>query len=241
MDDFKKHLRDKRYWLDTEEPSERVWENIRREGQSIPARFMIFRWAAAACLLLLIGSGIYLLVKQNNHPADLVFIPPSYEIKKHEEKPAQEDPDNYKPAAEPLLMVNNHLHSKPKPGSIKKGPADTNSNTEALAAGFNQLEKTYSSVVDLQMDKIKNTPVYGENASYFSFFQTQLRGLGSDEQNVKRDIKRSGLNNEQIEAMINIYQQKISILKQLQREINKTNNKVKKSNPNVTKPSYITF
>ena len=240
MDDFKKHIRDNRHWLDTEEPSEKVWENIRREGHSVPVRYIFLKWAAAACILFLVGLGIYFMINSNSPKTEIVNVPPPVNKTPLNKEPEPIVPENYKPAEEPLLIVK-HSH-KPKPGSTKKTPsADKRSSSEVLAAGFSQLEKSYASVVSIQLDKVKNTPVYGENAAYFSFFQKQLADLGEDEKKVKLDIKKNGLNNEQIESMINIYQQKINLLKQLQAEISKTNNKVKKSNNDTEKPTFITF
>jgi hypothetical protein len=238
MDDFKKHLRDNRHWLDIEEPSEKVWESIRREGQTVPVRYLFFKWAAA-CIVLLVALGVYFMLYRD-HSGPVVNVPPPANKTILNKEPEPLVPDNYKPAAEPLLIVK-HSH-KPKAGSTKKTPsADKRSSSEVLAAGFSQLEKSYASVVNIQLDKVKNTPVYGENASYFSFFQKQLADLGEDERKVKLEIKKHGIHNEQIESMINIYQQNINLLKQLQSEISKTNNKVKKNNSDTEKPTFITF
>ena len=51
--------------------------------------------------------------------------------------------------------------------------------------------------------------------------------MDQDEQAVRNDIKTYGLNTEFLEQLINVYQQKLNLLKNLEAEINKMNNKVR--------------
>jgi hypothetical protein len=51
--------------------------------------------------------------------------------------------------------------------------------------------------------------------------------MDRDERQVRNDIKAYGLTNEFLEQLINVYQQKLTLLKNLQTEVNKMNNKVR--------------
>jgi hypothetical protein len=51
--------------------------------------------------------------------------------------------------------------------------------------------------------------------------------MDRDEQQVRKDIRTYGLTNEFLEQLINVYQQKLNLLKSLQAEINKMNNKIR--------------
>ncbi len=60
--------------------------------------------------------------------------------------------------------------------------------------------------------------------------------MDQDEQAVRNDIKTYGLTSEFLEQLINVYQQKLDVLKNLQTEINKMNNKVREKQAPSEKP-----
>jgi hypothetical protein len=97
-------------------------------------------------------------------------------------------------------------------------------------------------MVSLQLEKVKGTPIYAEDAEYFHVFKKQFHDLTNDEKVLKEETKKHGINDDIITRMINIYQEKIALLKQLQFEINKMNNRIKNSNSDIQKnqsPTYI--
>jgi hypothetical protein len=53
--------------------------------------------------------------------------------------------------------------------------------------------------------------------------------MEKEEKNIKSTISRRGINNDLLYQLINLYQQKLTILKQLQLEMNKTNNRFKQN------------
>lgn len=60
-------IRDNRNQFDTDEPGEQVWNKLEKEltersKSSKPLVFAIFRWSAAAAILILAGIGIYSLL-----------------------------------------------------------------------------------------------------------------------------------------------------------------------------------
>ena len=63
--------------------------------------------------------------------------------------------------------------------------------------------------------------------------------LEIQEQELRKSIVQNGLANTSIEELTTIYQQKLTVLKKLQNEINKTSNRNK--NLTDTIPSYISL
>jgi hypothetical protein len=89
------------------------------------------------------------------------------------------------------------------------------------------IDKSYATLINNQLKKLRSTPLYAENSNYFAFYVDQFKQMDHDEQTVRDDIKRYGLTNEFLEQLINVYQQKLNLLKSLQTEVNKMNNKVR--------------
>ena len=71
--------------------------------------------------------------------------------------------------------------------------------------------------------------MYTETPEYFNDFKIQISQMEKDEKVIKSDIAKRGMNDELLDQLINLYQQKLNILKQLQIEMNKTNNRFKQN------------
>ena len=64
--------------------------------------------------------------------------------------------------------------------------------------------------------------------------------MEEDEKALRREIASDGLNNQLLSQLINIYQQKLSVLEKLQKEINKTNTCYKQNKqPNMVQQNYF--
>jgi hypothetical protein len=83
--------------------------------------------------------------------------------------------------------------------------------------------------------------MYAETPEYFKDFKLQLKQIDKDEKGIKSDITHNGMNSELLDQLINLYQQKLSLLKQMQLEMNKTNNRYKQNRAQVdsTKSYFI--
>ena len=68
-----------------------------------------------------------------------------------------------------------------------------------------------------------------ESADYFNDFKIQIKQMELDEKVIKSDIAKHGMNDVLLDQLINVYQQKLNVLKQLQIEMNKTNNRFKQN------------
>lgn len=71
--------------------------------------------------------------------------------------------------------------------------------------------------------------MYAETPEYFNDFKIQIKQMEKDEKVIKSDIAKRGMNDELLDQLINLYQQKLNTLKQLQLEMNKLNSRYKKS------------
>jgi hypothetical protein len=94
---------------------------------------------------------------------------------------------------------------------------------------LNDLESSFTQVINLQRARVSTMPMYAETPEYFSDFKVQMRQMEKDEKVIKADISKRGLSDELLDQLINLYQQKLNTLKQLQIEMNKTNNRFKQN------------
>jgi hypothetical protein len=236
MDKLKEYLGHHKADLDVDSPASDTWEYI---GSKIPDEShqtglpgksgfstWVVRYAAAACVIALAGAGVWVVKKREAAPGK-----EKIESRVREEgKTVREDGKTLREDGKTVLeegktpgndMVRNT--SKPKQARRKvrsQKPAE-------LSDEIGIIDKSYSSLIDYQLRKLRATPLYAENGSYFSFYVEQFKQMDQDEQAVRNDIKTYGLTGEFLEQLINVYQQKLNVLKDLQTEVNKMNNKVR--------------
>ena len=239
MDELKKYLQNHRGDLDNDLPGDGVWTSIREELHPTPAKTFSIKakWLIAACFILLAGTGAYLLTREDNtvstglainndHVIEpFAFTPRSVTTPEKEQLPlTKKDVPIVKPSTKRTPVANdvNKIPSEPK-------------------YGFEDIEYSYASMLDMQLARIRKQPIYAESADYFSLFKKQFSDLENHESQVKRSIRQTGMTDERLNMLINIFQQKISVLKELQFEINKMNNRVKQINPGVQQkhPTYM--
>jgi hypothetical protein len=244
MDELKKYLHEQRDKLDVEPaPSTAVWEQIQQ--QSAPVRKPVFsltaRWIAAASIIIVAGLAIILLrhstpVKpdvadkteqlSNPNPESPKKIDTSIAIKNN--PPAIVETDNHK--SEPIVKAQHKAHKQKK----------VFTNQVEQQSPLDEMETSYSAIINHQLKQLESTPIYAESPDYFHVFKKQWYDLEKDEQKIKGDLKTFGFTDNMIEELLNLYKQKLLLLKQLQNEINKMNNRVKQI-PGVQQnnPSYL--
>jgi hypothetical protein len=241
MDEFKKYIQNNKEQLDEDMPSPGVWNNIEQGitpvKHSVPVVTMI-RWAAAACVIALAGIGSwYLLTSQK--PS---VIAPST-IAKTIAKPSTTLPNTVDTSAinqpiknnEPIILAGNTNKKQPSSidkinaASVKTNSAVKPTNDPAYTALLNNVEASFTQVINLQKARISTYPMFAESADYFKDFNIQIKQMEKEEKNIKSTISRRGISNDLLDQLINLYQQKLTILKQLQLEMNKTNNRFKQN------------
>lgn len=256
MDEFKKYLQANRDSLDSDEPDQILWKGV-RDTLHPPKRIPVFwKQLAAACIAAAIATGIYFYKKTG----DTVIKDPVDIAKGDQQNERLDSTVQLKipvPARDEVAIVpqQKEERSSEKRASkriVRSLSKPFNKQTGALAKhrslprpdslyGFENLEASYASMLNIQLEKLRTQPIYSEGPEYFSFFKNEFRDLEKDEAKLKQLLISSEDKTEHLDELMLIYQRKISILKELQFEINKVNNKVKQTNAGIQmqKPSYI--
>jgi len=225
MDELKKYLQIHADELNLDEPRPQVWQNILQEtaGNKKPATiFMFTRWVIAACALLLAGIGTWYVLSDKKTNTAIS------EAKAIKNIAAPTPVPN-----EPVIVEAPVSHAIAKTKIPEKchhpaNPSTPINSIEDLAA-LSGIENSFTLVINLQRERVSAMPMYAETPEYFNDFKVQIKQMEKDETVIKSDIARHGMNNELLDQLINLYQQKLSILKQLQIEMNKTNNRYKQN------------
>ena len=242
MDEFKKYLRQNKEKMEFDVPSPVVWENIRKTKKVIS--FSWLRYAVAASVLgivFMLGFFMNNKINQNNQLA-IKQETPAVNIPRNDTNDVavnKTEAGEFHDQIETRHKVINPVRSISK--TIKKkdfiGTADKES---SVAESFGEMQKSFGIIINYQLEKIKSTPLYGEDDNYFSVFKKDFQDLTSDEQSVKNEIIQKGLSDVAIQKLITVYQQKILLLKRLQGEISKVNaHSPKTENTQQQKPTYI--
>lgn len=241
MDEFKKYIRDHAKELDIDEPREQVWQNIARQAQPAPKAsvvLMVTRWAAAACILALAGIGAWSVFHtQRQSHTETAAAAPQKPIDTPAQQPMPEQPltaqNHEQPEERREIKRETVTHRKQKTNEQKP-------QQQAAWAALQNIETSFTQVINLQRERVSSMPMYAESPEYFSDFKVQIRQMERDEKTIKSDIAKRGMTDELLDQLINLYQQKLNTLKQLQIEMNKTNNRYKQ-NHGVVDPAKTYF
>jgi len=241
MDKFKQYLQENSGKLDLEEPGERVWKNIRKqkvEVKPVITMMSVLRYAAAACILVLAGIGIWHLTgHQSNTPVAIVK-----EIKDSlkNNKATTLDKDSIA-APQNIASVNAGEQLKENNPIVTDKLKTTESNTHKTInekqkkspemGELRYVENSFMQVINIERQKINSSPLYAESPAYFNDFRNRMMQMDNDEKLLRSDIRKHGPDSEMIDQLINIYQQKLNLLKQLQTEMNKMNSRYKQNKP----------
>ena len=225
MDELKKYLQNHADELNLDEPRLQVWQNIRQEtvGNKKPAAIIMFtRWVIAACVLLLAGIGTWYVLRDKK-PNTLIS---ETKVQKRIVAPAPVQNET----ATVETPISNAISKTKITAKFHKpvNPLPPINSIEELTA-LSGVENSFTQVINLQRERVSAMPMYAETPEYFNDFKVQIKQMEKDEKVIKSDIARHGMNNELLDQLINLYQQKLGILKQLQIEMNKTNNRYKQN------------
>ncbi len=225
MDEFKKYLQANKSELDGDEPQPFVWQKIKVALKPAAAtiRFIpILKWAAAACIIALAGLGGWHLLTTQKTP---ISIHQNELVKQAAKKPIPIIQETITAVPETVnqKIITAHNHKK------NLSPKKNFQKQKALDQFFNNIETGFVQVINLQKARISTMPMYAETPEYFSDFKQQIKQMEQEEKIIKSNIIKQGLGNNLLDQLINLYQQKLTILKQLQLEMNKTNNRFKQN------------
>jgi hypothetical protein len=232
MDELKKYLLAQKESIESDEPSDQVWLGIQTSFE-VPVKSMQLRnWLIAASVILLVGLGILIVKKSNQSETPIVKS-----IKPEIIPPVIEEKDSIIKNLEATLA----LAQKNHPGKEKYYPAaspittihSVNELNEADASKMKLMEASFTQVINLQKARISTTPIYAESPNYFKDFHIQLQQMEKDENQIKTYIQKNGMSDELLDQLINVYQQKLNMLKLLQTEMQKLNSRYKQNRPAV--------
>ena len=237
MDEFKRYLQQHSGELDSDLPGDAVWQRIQQT--SVPSfirkRTVRMRWrlTAAACILLFVAAGIFLLnkklpgAKSVNDAATAFTQPiteqpqmPSAAPFQNKLTPDQTTIISHKDATRGSTYASNSQHQK---NSIPKKRQSAHNPVNLV---LKDLECNYNQLAKVQLKQLRSTPVYAESPAYFSSFKQQYKQIERDEILLKKEIQLQGLTDELLQQFIIINQQKLTVLKELRSEIGKLNRKV---------------
>jgi hypothetical protein len=243
MDDLKKYLQQHSNDLDVDLPRDKVWLGIRQELNPVKsfAALVYIKWAVAACVIALAGFGVYMLLYKPVTNYQLPIVSNKEQITNSKEK-LQEEPIRLQPATTQQLVADNkRVKSTNTQKQRANQPVTSNEQPATNITVLEQVENSFTQVINLQKAKVNTTPLIAENPSYFNDFTIEMKRMERDEQSIKRDIRKNGLTDELLDQLVNIYQQKLNVLKQLQNEIHKTNNRFKQNRGPIdsTKPYFL--
>jgi hypothetical protein len=226
MDELKSYLQKHKEALNQDEPNPALLQKILLEAQAEKKAVVlpIMCWVAAACILVLAGAGVWYLFNhtpKNSEAAVTANL-------------------NAKPATKPEPLPKQNVVEekgsieveKKIPPVVKTNRTKPNSDAainKAYLAELHTIESSFTQVINLQKQKINSTPMVAVTPDYFNDFKNQLQQMEKDEKNIKTDIRKNGINDALVDQLIKIYQQKLNVLKQLQLEMNKTNNRFKQN------------
>ncbi len=229
MDELKKYLQQNADKLNLDEPRPQVWEQIKQEvgvAKKSNVVMLVTRWAAAACVLALAGLGVWYLSADQPNPAPAVTLAKADPDKKP--APTEEEPapvEQKQEAGEQTNLVARAVRVPKQRATNPPASSQANAGLRMLS----EIETSFTQVINLQKARVGTTPMYAETPEYFNDFKVQIRQMEKDEKTIKADISKRGLNDDLLDQLINLYQQKLNILKQLQIEMNKTNNRFKQN------------
>lgn len=242
MDQFKKYMREHRDELDLEKPPAfDTWPNTSRRMDYFSRP--VIKWLAAASVICLVSIILFWFVKDS--PKNLPNAVAT--ASKDSVLNSAHDLDLARTDSLADVKVNTdtagHKLNAQTPAlkpSGEKNTAKVHRKAKQPEPPLRSIETNYVTIINYQLRRLESTPIYAESADYFHVFKKQWYDLGKDEEKLKKDIEVYGLNDILVDQFIQLYQNKISVLKQLQTEINKMNQRAR-NHPEVQKqtPSYL--
>ena len=238
MDQFKKHLREHRDDLDIEKPPSFDTWPVQSPVTQVSRPFV--KWLAAALVVSIVSIMLFWMnqpsTQQSPKQTNIIERDTFRQITESTTRPDSLIADEMKP---------HDTSTADGPGLRRKIPAVTNNSKiprkrKEAPTSFESLETNYATIINYQLRRLERTPIYAESADYFHVFKKQWYDLQKDEEQLKTDIQAYGLNDMIVDQVIQLYQNKISVLKQLQKEINKMNLRTR-NHPDFQnkKPSYL--
>ena len=240
VDSLKNHIAQNANDLEIDVPPSDTWSSIqhtihaKRTARVVRIR-KAFAYCAAACILALLCVGALLSVNHSakdsnsgtvkirsnvSDPAVAYALPET-------KQPEEITPQRTKRSKQALVQ-----------STVKVAPHETAKEKQpSLSQQFLKVENGYDELITSQVKYTQSLALYGESPSYFEGFINDFKALDEHEKQLRKSIMLKGMQDEGINELAMIYQQKLTVLKKLQIEINKISNRNKGITD--TLPAYI--
>lgn len=222
MDKLKQYLQENSSGLDVNQPGDELWSRIQEAGSPAqPAKEVVMHpapkkrlwtFAAAALVMVLLFAGWkWIAPPTGTESTALASLPV---------------PVEHNRVNDPVIKTND-------------APLVTTAPVQHVAQAkmvdpyelLGSYSSNYRQLVKLQLRSIRRTAVLAEDPAYFDDFKRTLVQMDRDEKNIRSVIRKQGFSEDLLEQLISIYQQKLDVLKTLQSEINKLNNRARETKP----------
>ena len=247
MDNLKEYIQQNLNLIEHNDmPSKNAWTNIKtsinKQEKVVAIKpqakiILLCKYAVAACVIGLAIVGALHLINNKSQPNNMdtaTTQQPKNDIKPNTKN---DTPINIVEADTPLAVIETVAKTFIKAVANTVINDDTinalignySNNNSVAFIQVKSIDSQYNQVIDLQKNMISNTPIYAENAAYFKSFSNDFKQMEADEKRIKKDIALLGFKQELLSQLINVYQQKLDLLKMFQTEINKTNIRYKQN------------
>lgn len=247
MDELKKYLQENLSNFEDDVPDTKVWQSISYQIKSQKTKpvlwLLIAKYSIAACVVFLAGIGAYHLLLGSQKNEDSTKTNQIAVIDSNNQKDS--DKIILETIDTPFAIITSATKKIARKLLLDTQTAITNNfEEESSDYSFHQvksIDSQFSQIINVQKNIIKHTPLFAESPNFFRDFFTSYQQMENDEVIVKKDIKKIGLSKDLLEQLINVNQQKLSLLKQLLIEMNKTNIRFKQNRnlPDTVKTYFI--
>lgn len=245
-DPLKTHIAENRNELEIETPGMQAWKKISSSiSTQKPAHVQhikkrIFYYLSAACVLFIIGLGVFRYVRDVPvRQGEEVAKKPAFKNNSNASNTTNIESNKNQLTATTSLPDERHIQTTKHKTIAVASSKPAKKQKQTLPPEVLQIQKDYDQLIAGQIAYTKSLAVYGESASYFQEFMNDFKTLEEKEKELRKSIAQNGLQDNSIDDLAMIYQQKLTVLKKLQNEIKKTSNR----NKNVTDtiPAYISL
>jgi hypothetical protein len=230
MDNLKEYIQQSKEQLDTDDfEVSAEWIKVKWGLKGSRMKVILFRWSVAASFLILIAGSVFLMTNRKQQAVENIVVKSSdtHPVMPNSEA-KQQDSLQQIAAATPVLKKTERSKTK------SELRIATKAKKEKPLTALDEMSRGFEGVINTQLKTIRATPFYAANENYFVIFKRQLSEIDQMEKQAKAELANTATENINFEGLINIYQLKIQLLKQLQSEIDKMNNRAKQADPDIT-------
>jgi hypothetical protein len=199
---LEQYIKDHRDEFDSEEPSPAIWEKIQypskpsAEGNVKVVRLRIIRWAAAAAIILIAGTGVWIATrpKTNNLP----------EVATNRNSAA--DTESKQSPVVPADTAKQIAVQQPETNSTKKNEEENADNESLIREEMNH----YASIVELKHKQLKS--IEKDEPLLYKQFAADVNKLDSVYNGLKKQLPKNPNREQLLEAMIQNLQLQMGLL-----------------------------